>query len=97
MLASSVGGEETAKQFVDDIDQTLQQIGEVVYETKQLSLEVDDEVIEELRRGSRELRGVAGRYRNLGPTGNKLAELFVQLADWLDSLCPARTVWFSRN
>jgi hypothetical protein len=96
-LASKVDGEEKARQFVDDIDQTLQQIGEVVYETKLFSLDDDNEVIQQLRQGSRELRAVAARYRNLGSTGNQLAELFVQLSDWLDSLCPAKTAWFSRN
>lgn len=97
LLASKVDGEANAKQFVDDIDQTLQQIGEVVYETKLLSLDDDDEVIQQLRQGSRELRAVAEKYRNLGATGKQLAELFVQLSDWLDSLCPTKTVWFSRN
>jgi hypothetical protein len=82
---ANINGEITqAEQLVADLDRALIELGELALQVEQSGLADNAEFCERMKSESLEVRQAANQFRGISEVGDKLADLFIQLAEWLD-------------
>lgn len=83
-VAKSNGELAQAEALVGDLDRALIELGELALEVERSGIGHNADFCERMKSESLEVRQAAERFRGISDTSNQLADLFTQLADWLE-------------